>query len=183
MKGAPAGLVQRYARSLFSIALERNIVDPVLSDLEALSDALRHNPEFAALILNPSVSPQRARSLVGAIGKKIGFNPLTTRFVDLLIEKDRVNILHSIAPAFAELLRKHKGEVNVTVTTAVQVSEPMQKQITSHLAKSSGKTPLVMWKIDPAVLGGLIVEWPDKIVDSSLARKIENMKTTLAGQA
>jgi F-type H+-transporting ATPase subunit delta len=181
VKNVSPALVGRYARSLFQVAVERQCVENVRGDLAEIRRVLEVNPEFAAMLLNPSVTTTRVRTLGAALTAKIAANELTARFVNLLVDKDRLEILAAISPVFERLYRDHTGQIEVTVTTAVPAAEDLQQQISAHLARKSGKKPLVSWKIDPAILGGIIVHWPDRVFDGSLVRKVAELKTHMAG--
>lgn len=181
MKQAPQALITRYARSLFHVAVERNVAESVRADLTALRIALDEHKEFAAMLLNPSVHAAKVKALAESLATKIGSQDLTRQFITLLVDKDRLEILYGMAPAFDKLYREHIGQIDVTVTTAVTATEQVQQHITAHLAQRSGKKPVVRWAVDPSILGGVIIHWPDRVFDGSLARKIESLKTQMAG--
>ncbi|MBI5058481.1 ATP synthase F1 subunit delta [candidate division KSB1 bacterium] len=183
MKAAPRSLVNRYARSLFKVAVDQKVVEQVRNDLAEIADVLHGNKELTAMLLNPGVNTARLKALVDALCKRLPAQELTRHFLHLLIDKDRIEVLHTLSPVFDDYYRKHQGEVVVTVTTAVTVSDALQSQIKSQLAAHSGMTPLVTWNTNPELLGGLVVEWPDRVFDGSLARKISNLKSALAGTA
>lgn len=183
MKHAPHALVSRYARALFKVAVEKNAVENVRADLAEIQLTLDSHAEFAAILMNPSVTAIRVKKLLEALAAKLNAHELTSRFVKLLVDKDRLDILRSISPVFEQLCRDHLGQIDVHVTTAVPVSEAIQQQILTHLAKRSGKKPLVSWATDPALLGGIIVHWPDRVFDGSVVRKIAALKAHMAGTA
>jgi len=178
-----AALVSRYARSLFQAALDADALEAVHADLSAVTAVWREQREFALLVMNPRLSREKVRALLDALADRIGAHHLTRRFLRLLIEKERLEILSDVGSHFDRLWRDHQGEVEVTVTTALSVSEETQARVRDHLAARSGKTPLVTWRQDEAILGGLIVAWPDRIFDGSLSRKLENLAAYLAQAA
>jgi F-type H+-transporting ATPase subunit delta len=177
---APAALVARYARSLFEAAQDTDALTAVHADLSAVTEVWREQREFALLVMNPRLSRDKVRALLNALSDRIAVHPLTRRFLHLLLDKERLEILSSVGEQFDRLWRDHQGEIQVTVTTALPVSDEMQARVRDHLARVSGKTPLIAWQRNPAVLGGIIVQWPDRIFDGSLARKLENLASILA---
>ena len=183
MRKVSAALVSRYARSLFQAALDADALEAVHADLSAVTAVWREQREFALLVMNPRLSREKVRALLDALADRIGAHHLTRRFLRLLIEKERLEILSDVGSHFDRLWRDHQGEVEVTVTTALSVSEETQARVRDHLAARSGKTPLVTWRQDEAILGGLIVAWPDRIFDGSLSRKLENLAAYLAQAA
>jgi F-type H+-transporting ATPase subunit delta len=123
------------------------------------------------------------RTILMSLADRLSAAELTRNFLNLLLDKDRLDVLYDIGQRFDQLWRDHMGEVQVKVVTAVPVSAQLQTQIQAMLAKSSGKTPLITWVHEPALLGGAIVQWPDKIYDGSLARKLANLKAFIAQSA
>ena len=180
MRKVPAALVSRYARSLFQAALDANALEAVHADLAAVTAVWREQREFALLVMNPRLSREKVRALLDALADKTAAHDLTRRFLHLLIEKDRLEILSDVGSHFDRLWRDHRDEIEVTVTTALSVSDETKARIREHLAARSGKIPLVRWRHDDAILGGLIVEWPDRVFDGSLARKLQNLAAYLA---
>jgi ATP synthase F1 delta subunit len=174
-----AALVSRYARSLFQAALEADALEAVHADLSAVTAVWREQREFALLVMNPRLSREKVRALLDALADRVNAHNLTRRFLRLLIEKERLEILSGVGSHFDRLWRDHQGEIEVTVTTALPVSEETQARVRDHLAARSGKTPLVTWRQDDAILGGLVVEWPDRIFDGSLSRKLQNLTAHL----
>ena len=183
MRHAPGALVNRYAKSLFAVALEKNVLKEVRDDLENLSETWQGDPELALLLMNPRLSRDKVRSILMAIADRLKTVELTHHFLSLLLDKDRLDVLYDVSKRFNQLWRDHEGEIEVKVVTAVRVSAQLQSQIMDALKAQSGKIPLISWVQDPRLLGGIIVQWPDKIFDGSLARKLENMKAFIAQSA
>jgi len=173
-------LVRRYAKALFGAAAKADALAEVQADLSAITAAWREHPEFAQLALNPRLSPERTKALLHALADRAHAQPLTRHFLDLLLEKRRLEILQELRPHFDRLWRQRRGEVDVRVTTAVPIGESLRQTIVAHLKQRSGKTPLVTWSEDPRLIGGLVVEWPDRVFDGSLARKLDKLRESLA---
>jgi F-type H+-transporting ATPase subunit delta len=121
------------------------------------------------------------RAILTALAEKLQLNEISRAFIDVLLDKDRLDILPAIQPRFERLMLEYEGKIEVTVTTAVPVNDLLQIQIEQHLKSKSGKDPVVEWRQNPAIIGGVVIEWPDHVFDGSLARKVENMKAQLAG--
>lgn len=183
MRRISAALVSRYARSLFQAAQGLNAVEAVHADLTGISSVWHEQREFALLIMNPRLSREKVRNLLDALADKLQAHEITRRFLHLLIEKDRLEILSDVGSHFDRLWRDYKGEIEIAVTTAGSLSDEMKTRIREHLAHRSGKTPQITWRENAAILGGVIVEWPDRVFDGSLARKLENLATYLAQPA
>jgi len=175
LKSFDSALALRYARSLFQASLKVKCATEVEHDLQALATIYRENRELPVLLASPSIGNAKRRAILFAIGDKVGFCEMTRRFIDVLLEKSRLEVLPAIPERFHRLYREHEGEVEVTVQTAVPVSDPMKQQIADSIAKKSGKKPVVTYQVNPAIIGGIVIQYPDHILDGSLARKVQEL--------
>jgi F-type H+-transporting ATPase subunit delta len=176
----PHALVSRYARALFFDAKQVNALEKVGEDLRALADTWREHPELAQLIGNPGLSRDKVQAILDAVCAKLQSHVLTHSFLRVLHDKDRLLMVEDVSAQFDSLWRDHLGQIEVAVTTALPLTEPVKQAVTDHLARRSGKTPLVKWLCDPTLLGGVVIRWPDRVFDGSLARKLTNLKMTMA---
>ncbi len=183
MKGFHGPLPTRYARSLFFAAQKGNCVVEVERDLQALEAVFTENRELPHLLSNPSLGSTKLRGILVSLGAKLGFCSMTNRFIDLLIEKSRLDLLPLIPGRYHEYWRQYEGQVEVTVQTAVPVSETLREQIKQSVAARSGKKPVITYQVNPALLGGIVVIYPDHQLDGSLARKVSELQKHLVGQA
>jgi len=183
VRRAPGSLVSRYAKSLFAAARERGVLDEVRRDVAALSEAWRDYPEVGLLVTNPRLSRKKVHDILMSLADRLQVHDITRRFLDVLMEKDRLIVLSDVGPRFEQLWRDHEGEINVSVRTAVPVGDELRRAIHDHLAARSGRRPQIAWDCDPALLGGVVIEFPDRVFDGSLARKLANLKDHLAWAA
>jgi ATP synthase F1 delta subunit len=162
------------------VAAKESCLPQVRADLQSLSEIWQENKELTLLLLNPRLSKSKGRAMLVALFDRMKAHEMTRNYVHLLVDKDRLDILPAVFPSFEKLWREHQGEIEVTVTTAIGIPESLQSEIRDHLARKSGKKPLIRWENDTTILGGLIVQWPDRVFDGSLARKLVNLKDRLA---
>lgn len=175
MKGFDGAIALRYSRSLFHAALKVGCAADVENDLQALAAIYQENRELPVLLASPSFSNTKRRAILMSIGDKVGFCEMTRRFIDLLIEKARLEVLAAVPARFHKLYRESLGEVEVTVSTAVPLSDSMKDNVKQSIATRSGKTPVITYKVNPALIGGVVVQYPDRILDGSLARKVQDL--------
>lgn len=180
MKGFEGALGLRYARSLFQASLKAECAADVERDLAAIAAIYKENRELPVLLASPSLGNAKRRAILMSIADKAGFCEMTRRFIDLLLEKSRLEILESIPDRFHKLYRDHQGEVEVTVSTAVPLSDAMKQSVTQSIAAKSGKKPVVTYHVNPALIGGIVVQYPDHILDGSLARKVQDLGKRMA---
>ena len=179
MKKIFGPLPTRYARSLFLAAKQGNVVSEVERDLQALGDTLSQYGEFAALILNPGLSEEKVGALLNSLSSKLNLHPVTRRFIDLLLEKRRLELLSTIPSYFHKLYLEDSGEIEASVTTAIELDNAGKEKIRAYLVKKSGKKPLIEWAVNPDILGGLIVEWSGTVYDGSLSRKLQELENRM----
>jgi F-type H+-transporting ATPase subunit delta len=180
VKPREGALANRYARALFQVPSKEACLHEVRADVASLGEVWKDNPEFTLLLLNPRLTKAKVTGMLDALLEKMKAHVVSKQFIHLLLEKDRLNILPALVPSFEKLWRDHEGEIEVIVTTAVPVSDPLQAEIKSYLSNKSGKKPIVEWKYDPSILGGIIIQWPDKVFDGSLARKLDVLKDRMS---
>lgn len=175
MKGFDGALPLRYARSLFQASLKVNCSAEVEHDLQALAAIYQENRELPVLLASPSLGNAKRRAILMSIGDKVGFCEMTRRFIDLLLEKSRLEILPAIPERFHKLFREHEGEVEVVVQTAIPLSDTMKQNVAQSIASRSGKKPVITYMVTPDLIGGIVVQYPDRILDGSLARKVSDL--------
>jgi F-type H+-transporting ATPase subunit delta len=172
-------LPTRYARALFLVAKEGEVVGEVENDLQTLDATLTDHNELIAAILNPGLGKKQVRGVLNSLSSKLNFHPVTRKFIDLLLEKRRLELLSTIPAYYHKLFLEHQNQVEVKVTTAVVPDEALKSNIQAHLAKRSGKKPLITWLTRPEILGGLVVEWPESVFDGSLTRKLKELENRM----
>lgn len=180
MRRLPGALVQRYAKALFRAAQAANELERVRADVAAVTAVWRDHTEFALMLEHPGLPRAKARAMLLALAEQAEIREITRHFLLLLLEKDRLEILRDLSGRFEQLWRTAQGEINVTVTSAVPLNESLRSTVQADLAQRSGKLPQVAWTEDPAILGGLVIHWPDRVYDGSLRRKLQNLQRHLA---
>ena len=178
---AEGGLAGRYANALFELAQDQKAVDAVSADLASLNRALETSPDLARLVRSPVFSAEDHAKALKAILDKMGANVLTAKFVLLLAQKRRLFILTPVITAFESLVAKSRGETEAEVIAARALSDGEIAELKSVLKSKLGKEPRLHSKIDPALLGGLIVKVGSRMIDSSLRTKLDGLRSAMKG--
>jgi F-type H+-transporting ATPase subunit delta len=162
-------LANRYAKSLLSLAIERNQLDTVYDDMEFLQAVSKINREFVVVLKSPVISPEKKETIIGAVTKgKI--SDLTYLFIRLLIKKGREMNLAEITTAFIEQFKAHRQIYSVKLTTATPVSEELKQSIVSQIKSQTAlKNIELTTEVDDKLIGGFILQIGDKEVDASIA--------------
>jgi F-type H+-transporting ATPase subunit delta len=169
-------IATRYAKSLLDLSVERNELAVVAADISTLQAAL-NNRDLLLMFKSPIISNDKKNAILKALfGGKL--SELTMAYLTLLVNKNRESYLPDIAAEFA---RQHKAMQNITsvkVTTATELTEAVMAEIRQKLAGSGVATDRleVDSKIDPAIIGGFILEFDNKRYDASVASKLGDLK-------
>jgi F-type H+-transporting ATPase subunit delta len=172
----------RYAKSLISLASEKNVLDSVLSDMKGLIKMFE-NRDLNNLLKSPIVSVDKKRAVFKSL-----FDPhlsdLTRSFVHLVLTKGRESVLSVIAQEFIEQYNELKGITKVEITSATPLDKSTTAQITDRLLNSNLglKTIELSAKVNPEIIGGLIIQIGDKLIDDSVAFKLKKISKQFEGK-
>ncbi|MBT7525671.1 MAG: F0F1 ATP synthase subunit delta [Rhodospirillales bacterium] len=175
------GVAGRYASALYELADSANALDQVADDLRALRDLEATNADFARLIASPVVGRDAQVRAMTAIAEKAEFNELTVKFVGLLARNRRLMALDRVVGAFLSALAAHRGEVTAAVTSASTMNPANIAAVTKALSDALGSKVTLEHKIDPSLIGGMIVQVGSKMVDSSIATKLQKLRLSMKG--
>ncbi|MBA2590571.1 MAG: F0F1 ATP synthase subunit delta [Alphaproteobacteria bacterium] len=178
---AEGGLAGRYANALFELAQEQKAVDAVSADLASLSQALETSPDLTRLVRSPVFSAGDHARALKAVLEKMGAGDLATKFVLLLAGKRRLFVLTQAITAYEHLVAKSRGETEAEVTAARALSASEISTLKSALKASLGKEPRLHTKVDPSLLGGLVVKVGSRMIDSSLRTKLDGLRSAMKG--
>jgi F-type H+-transporting ATPase subunit delta len=176
-----SGVAGRYATALFELAMEGRAVEGVARDMAALKALLAASPDLARLVSAPVFSTEEQRVGMDAILRRMEAAPLTVRFVLTLANKRRLSALLNIIRAFEKLLRRQKGEVDAEVVAARLLSESESVELRRMLKAKLGREARLTSRVDPGLLGGLVIKVGSRMIDSSLRTKLEGLRSAMRG--
>ncbi|OWM90015.1 ATP synthase subunit O, mitochondrial-like [Punica granatum] len=170
-----------YASALYLSAVKANALDKVESELLDLVEASKRSTTFAQFTKDLSVPKDVRMKAINAICDEAKLSDITRNFLVVLAENGRLRNLESIAKRFIELTMAHKGEVNVTVTSVIPLPPEEEKELKETLQDiiGKGKKVRIQQKIDPSILGGLVVEFSQKVFDMSIKTRAKQMERFL----
>jgi F-type H+-transporting ATPase subunit delta len=178
---AESGLAGRYANAVFELARDQKAVDAVSADLAGLRRAVEISPDLARLVRSPVFSAEDHAKALKAILEKMSAHSLTIKFVLLLAQKRRLFVLNQIITAYESLVAKSRGETEAEVTAARPLSDVETAELKAALKSALGKEPRLHSKIDPTLLGGLVVKVGSRMIDSSLRTKLDGLRAAMKG--
>jgi len=174
-------LAGRYANAVFELAQDQKAVDAVSTDLGSLRRALESSPDLARLVRSPVFSAEDQAKALKAILEKMGAHPLTSKFVLLLAHKRRLFALIQVIAAYEHLVARSRGETEAEITAARHLNDDEIAELKSVLKTGLGKEPRLHSRIDPTLLGGLIVKIGSRMIDSSLRTKLDSLRAAMKG--
>ena len=171
---------KRYAGALLALADEKGEVDAVAKDMAAFADLVAGSDALSSAIANPLLKREQVASALDGIAEKAGAGQITKNFIGLVAKNGRARDLPNMAAAFAAELASRRGELLAEVTSARALTKAQQEALQESLVKEMGSKVQIDQKVDPSILGGLIVRVGSKMVDSSLKTKLQKLKLSLS---
>lgn len=176
------GLAQRYATALFDLAKDGKKLDRVGDDLSGIVGLMAESSDLKRLIESPVISRDEQGKAILAIAKKAGLDELTGRFLGVLAEHRRLFALPAMAKAFGDMLAAHKGEIAAEVVSAVPLGPNELETLKTSIAGFVGQAVTVETRVDPALLGGVVVRVGSRMLDASLRTKLQQLEQALKGR-
>jgi F-type H+-transporting ATPase subunit delta len=172
------GLAQRmYARALFAAAQESGRVERVAEDLSAIAAAIEDVPALAAFLRNPQVDPPQKSAVLGDLAE--GGDELVRNFLRLVAEKGRPSELVEINEELAALVASAQGRLTVELETAVELSDEEAASIVATIEKASGRTVEATRRVDPSLIGGIVLKVGSFRADGSVRGRLERLRQDL----
>lgn len=171
-----AGMAGRYATALFELAIESKKLKDVEADLKSFKSMLDGSADLKHLVLSPVFSSDQQQDAIEAIAKKAKFSGITANFLALIARNRRLFAVGDMIRAFSALTAAHRGEVTADVTSATKLSPEQTKALKASLKTSLGKDVQLIAKVDPALIGGLVVKVGSRMIDTSLRTKLDNLQ-------
>ena len=179
--GIKASLAGRYASALFDLASEAGTVTAVESDLDRLEAALAESAELRALIRNPEVSRDQLGKVMSGIGAHLGLADLTKNFLGVLAANRRVADLPATIRAFHAIAAAQRGEVSAEVASAHALTDEQLAALEQKLRAREGRTVKLKTRVDPDLLGGLVVTVGSKRIDGSIRTRLNSLAQAMKG--
>jgi F-type H+-transporting ATPase subunit delta len=166
----------RFAEAAFAVARDTDQLDAWLEALEQAS-SVYDNHAAGLFLTSPVVPADKKRAVLAELLPAISLE--VSRFLGILARRDRLNLVPEIAVAFRRLLNEHRGVAVAEITTAVPIDERQKTVIASRLGRRLGKTVVLETRIDPSIIGGVIAQVGDNVIDGSVRGRLERLRRSL----
>ena len=175
-----SGMAGRYGNALFELALENKAVDAVKADLDRFDTLIADNPDLNRLVRSPVFGADEQLRALTAILDKAGIKGLAANFLRVITTNRRLFAVRDMIRAYRVLAARHKGEVTAEVTVAEPLSDKNLDALRDALKSVTGGKEIDFdVKVEPAIIGGLIVKVGSRMVDSSLRTKLNAIKIAM----
>ncbi len=168
----------RYAKAFFSFAKEKNSLDTFKTDIEKVSDICSNSTDFIHLLESPVIPTPKKKELITGIFKN-EINPLTLNFLLLILQNNREEYIPGICHNFLELIRKDQNIKSANLVTATEIDPKTIDKIKTLLEKQLKTTVELSSKVDPEIIGGLILRIDDNQYDASVTTQLRKIKQKL----
>lgn len=171
----------RYASALFDLAGEQKSLAEVEKDLTTFSAMLAASPDLRAMVRSPVISREDQGKALAAITAKAGIGATTGNFLRLIARNGRLFAVEDMIRAFRALAARQRGEMQAEVTSAVALNDAQLAELKATLKAAAGKDVQLTSKVDPGLLGGLVVKLGSRMIDSSLRTKLAGLRVAMKG--
>ncbi|MEA1071716.1 F0F1 ATP synthase subunit delta [Sphingomonas sp. LY160] len=179
--GIQASLAGRYATALFGLARDEQKIDAVTRSLDSIEEAARESADFRALTTSPLVSRGDASKAVRALVPSLQLDPVTANFLGVLADNGRLSELKNVIRAFRTLASGHRGETTAEVTSAHPLDDRQIAELKANLKARVGRDVAIDAKVDPAILGGIVVRLGSQMIDASIRTKLNTLAHAMKG--
>ncbi len=176
-----AGVAGRYASALFDLAREQNQLDEVDRDLGKFKGMLEQSEDLSRLVQSPAFGAEEQERALGAVMDWAAIGATTGNFLKVVNRNRRLFAAEDMIKTFRGLLARHRGEVAAEVSSAIPLNEQQLAALKDKLKATYGKNVRLDARVDPSLLGGLVIKIGSRMFDSSLKTKLMNLKVVLKG--
>jgi ATP synthase F1 delta subunit len=171
-------IAEVYARALFEVAKERDILDEIHDDLGAFTKALDENRELAVFFFSPYFSSEEKKN--GLERAVTGADPIFMNFLETLLERHRMPVIFRMRARFEQLWDEEKKLLPVEITSSVQLDKAIVQSIGERIGEQTGQKVELSSKVDPEILGGLVVRVGNFVLDASIRNRLNQLRKQVA---
>lgn len=179
LAGPVAGVAERYAGALFDLALDEGALEAIEADIAALRAAIDASADLRHVLRSPVYDIEDKTRAMMSLAEKAGFSLLTRNFLGLIARNRRLFALPAIIDAFAARLAAHRGEIAAQAVAPVPLNDEQTKRLRHELEAMVGRAVNLTVRVDPELLGGLVVKIGSTMIDSSLKTKLNRLKSVM----
>jgi len=170
---------RRYAEALLDLAQERQEIDAVAQELDALAKAIESSEDLEAALKNPAVRKDERMGVIKALSEALGLGTTLSTFLKLLVDKGRANLLLAIAQAYTEGYNQRSQRVTAQVRSARALSQDELEALRQRIESSTGKKVRIETTVEPDLLGGIVTQVGSMVFDGSVQGRLNALRDRL----
>jgi F-type H+-transporting ATPase subunit delta len=168
-----------YAKALFEFSLEKNALESVYKDMQALASLCSSNRDFLLMMKSPILKTEKKQKILLAVFKD-SISEITRGFLKIITAKKRESLLPDMALAFVDLYKDYKGILPTLLKTAVPVTEEVRQKVLEMMKNQAKGSIELVEEVKEELIGGFVLQWKDKQYDASILSQINKMKKGMA---
>lgn len=177
---ANSRIAKRYAKALLEIAEESKKLDKITQDIQTIDSLIKISRDIQLFLKSPIIKEEKKKEIIREIFSDGKIDPVTLRFILLLVDKNREGLLHDITKAYQDLYDEKMGIVNAEVVTVIEIDEDEKKKVEQKILELTGANKVkATYKVDPTIIGGIVIKIGDRVYDGSIRRKIYLLREQL----
>jgi len=169
-------IAKRYTRALFDIAQKEDKIEVIYNELKGFSSILKESPDLAEFFVNPVFDTSDKSAVIGSILDKVGMSTTTSNFLNLLVDKRRIDILEQIEECYQKYMDDVLNKVRVGVKTAFPLSNELSARIKKQMEGMTEKNVEMVVDEDPSLLGGVVIGIGDTLYDGSVRAQLNSIR-------
>jgi F-type H+-transporting ATPase subunit delta len=167
-----------YAETLLEVAREQGRVDALAEEAEALRAVLRGTPELVSFLASPRVERERKKAVLrDALSGRV--SDMMVRFLEVVVDREREDLLDTILAELETLIAELRNEQPIEVTSAVPLEDSLRERLRETFARATGRRIVLRELVDPALMGGVVVQIGDMLIDGSVRTRLQNLRERL----
>lgn len=170
---------RRYAKALVQLAAEEGAVDKFNAELIRFNTVLEASPELSSIFSNPAYGIEAKKEILKEIAGKLSLSPMISNFLQLLLDRNRLNALSQITVSYGAFADEISGVIRPTLTSGLPLSDAQVDDIRANLEKGTGKKVMLQVQVDPALIGGVVTKIGDKVFDGSVRTQLNRIQDIL----
>ena len=176
-------LAKRYAKAIFSLGKEQDKVDTYAESLAAIAELFENAElEVADALTNPLYPLEARQKVMAKIAEAVDADTVLTSFLNLLIEKNRVDVLPEIARQVQVMVDREENISHGSVTSAIKLDKGLLEKIQATLEKITGNKVILETQVDPSIIGGIVAKVGDLVLDGSIKTQLNGLKESIKGR-
>ena len=172
-------IAKRYAKALLRIGLKDGNYKALGQDLNKMADLLRESKELRVALWSAAFPKSNRSAINRKIGERLGLAKMTIDFIELLIQKKRIDHFFMITKAYRDLCDEVAGRTRVTLATPMELPSGLVQEIKSLIESMTGKEAILSFEKDPSLIGGVLMKNGNVVYDGSLKAQIAELRDNL----